>query len=174
MTLVRISTQASAQAAGAGLGMAVCLAVLAFGGLPDALTGLLVGGLAVAGPLGAAIAARGFRGIDQARPAPPDSAWDNGRLRGPARILVAPALYAAFLGLTSTAGASPWYSEASGLLLVLTGLLAMKTTEAILAAYVERRDDVVVLELRGWWGREASVLYTAPPPSAASPTTEPA
>lgn len=39
MTLVRISTQASAQAMGAALGVALCLAVLAVGGLPPSVVG---------------------------------------------------------------------------------------------------------------------------------------
>lgn len=98
----------------------------------------------------------------------PDHAWTSGRVRGPSRILAAPA-FAAFLSLTSASSEASFSSAASGLLLVLTGVLAARATEALLAAYVERRDGVVLLELRGWWGLETPVVYTVPARADAGP-----
>lgn len=168
MTLVRISTQASAQAVGVAVGVVLCLGVLAVCGLPSSLAGWLVGGLAIAGPTGAIIGARKHRHLDRARPMPPDSPWTSGRVRGPSRILSALA-FAAFLSLTSASSESSFAGTASGLLLVLTGVLAARATEALLAAHVERRDGVVLLELRGWWGLETPVVYSVPPRADAAP-----
>ena len=166
MTLVRISTQARAQASFAVLVVAAFLGALAWVELSGFLVAMLVCGLVIAGPLGAILAARRFREMDRARPAPADSGWTNGRLRGLGRVgagMVYPAVLVLMFGQPSFDG------MAAGLLVLSVYILTQTTTDVILAAHVERRDGVVLLELRGWWGRETPTLYTAPAPPDAQP-----
>lgn len=166
MTLVRVSTQARAQASFAVLVVAACLGTLAWVEVPGFLVTMLVCGLVIAGPLGALLAARRFREMDRARPAPADSRWTNGRLRGLGRVgagIVYPAVFVLISDEPSIDGV------AVGLLVAFVYILTQTTAEAILAAHVERREGVVLLELRGWWGRETPTLYTAPAPPDARP-----
>ncbi|MFA9269230.1 MAG: hypothetical protein ACEQSX_00510 [Baekduiaceae bacterium] len=143
--------------------------VLARTEVPGFLIAALICGLVVAGPLGATLAARRFPEMDRARPAPGDSTWTNGRLRGVGRVGLGPVYVALFVALSSVSSEPPIDGAAAGLLTAFVYILTQTTTEAILAAHVERRNGVVLLELRGWWGRETPTLYTAPAPPDAQP-----